>query len=107
LTAASLLLVPGQSLIVFGLEVLVIGVLDWMIVLTLQLRIRTQWDIEHARCYVQRIVLSQIATLPFIVAGLGVVLRGEGGLVWLAIGTIGTFIVSFFNAWVLLVEINR
>ena len=107
LIAASLLLVPGQLLTVFGLELLVIGVLDWIVVLTLQLRTRSQWDIEKARFYVQRIVLSQIATLPFIVAGLAVLLRGEGGLAWLAVGTIGVFVVSFLNAWVLLVEINR
>jgi modulator of FtsH protease len=107
LIAASLLLVPGQSLTVFGLELLVIGVLDWIVVLTLQLRTRSQWDIEKVRFYVQRIVLSQMATLPFIIAGLAVLLRGEGGLTWLAVGTIGVFVVSFLNAWVLLVEINR
>lgn len=107
LIAASLLLVPGQSLTVFGIELLVIGMLDWIVVLTLQLRTRSQWDIEKARFYVQRIVLSQFATLPFIIAGLTVLLRGEGGLAWLAVGTIGVFVVSFLNAWVLLVEINR
>lgn len=107
LVAASLLLVPGQSVSLFGLELLVVGVLSCLFVLTLPLKNRTQWDTEHTRFYVQRIVLSQVATLPFIVAGLAVLWRGEGGLAWLAAGTIGVFVVSFLNAWVLLVEINR
>lgn len=52
-------------------------------------------------------MLGQCATLPYLVAGLGVLLRGGAGLIWLAVGTLGSLSVAFANAWILLVEINR
>jgi hypothetical protein len=107
LVAASLLLVPGQPMILFGIELLVIGVLAWLAVGTIQYRTRGAWERDHFRTYVRRVVLAQVATLPFVLAGLAVLWRGEGGLAWLDVGTIGTFLVAFANAWVLLVEINR
>jgi hypothetical protein len=54
-----------------------------------------------------RVTLSQLATIPFIVAGVVLLTRGGIGTYWLVPGVIFCFLVAFFDAWVLLIEINR
>ena len=54
-----------------------------------------------------RVALGQIATLPLVVAGFAVLVGGLGGLYWLVAGMIFSTLVALFEAWVLLVEINR
>jgi hypothetical protein len=57
--------------------------------------------------FVLRAVLGQLATLPFVAAGIAVLVGGLGGLYWLAAGMVISTLVALFGAWVLLVEINR
>ena len=57
--------------------------------------------------FVLRVALGQIATLPMVVAGIAVLVAGLGGLYWLVAGMILSILVALFEAWVLLVEINR
>jgi hypothetical protein len=52
-------------------------------------------------------VLAQIATLPLVVAGITVLTGGLGGLYWLVAGMVLSILVALFEAWVLLIEINR
>src|SRR5215212_5545579 len=54
-----------------------------------------------------RVALGQIATLPLVVAGFAVLVGGLGGLYWLVAGMVFSTLVALFEAWVLLVEINR
>ena len=56
---------------------------------------------------VLRVVLSQVATLPLVIAGVAVLSVGPVGLYWLMAGTIFSILAGLFEAWVLLVEINR
>jgi hypothetical protein len=42
-----------------------------------------------------------------VIAGVGVLWVGPGGLYWLVAGTIFSILAALFEAWVLLVEINR
>ena len=49
----------------------------------------------------------QIATLPLIVAGIAILAVGVGGLYWLVAGMVFSILAALFEAWVLLVEINR
>ena len=60
--------------------------------------------LEHR---VNRLLLSQVATLPFVVGGVSLVFEGGGGLYWTAAGVVLTFIVAAGAAWVLMIEINR
>jgi modulator of FtsH protease len=62
-------------------------------------------DLRQA--FVLRVVLGQIATLPLVVAGITVLTGGLGGLYWLVAGMVLSILVALFEAWVLLVEINR
>ena len=48
-----------------------------------------------------------MATLPILAAGVGVMGWGQGGLYWLVVGVVLSFLVAVLDAWVLLVEIHR
>lgn len=107
LFAASAVIVPGQSLGLLAAELTAIGLVDWLVVVGLQYVAR-RIEIEgRPASFAGRIVLGQLATLPFIVAGIALAARGEGGLYWFALGAFGSYAVAFVDAWVLLVEINR
>jgi hypothetical protein len=110
LTASVLLLVPGQGHVMVGVEVLVVGLVTWGCVVAIQLLRLRRWGTmrpDLRQPLVLRVALGQIATLPLVVAGIAVLVAGLGGLYWLVAGMIFSTIVALFEAWVLLVEINR
>ena len=110
LTTSLLLLVPGQSTTIAGVEMLAVGLATWGWVGAIQLLRLKGWP-EMApdlrRAFVLRVALGQVATLPFVVAGVTVLTGGLGGLYWLAAGMLFSILVALFDAWVLLIEINR
>ena len=57
--------------------------------------------------FVVRVLMAQIATLPPVVAGILVLTVGLEGLNWLVAGMVFSILAALFEAWVLLVEINR
>ena len=110
LTASVLLLVPNQGPVMVGAEVLVVGLAAWGWVVVIQLLRLRSWramrpDLRQA--FVLRVALGQIATLPLVVAGIAVLAGGLGGLYWLVAGMVFSILVALFEAWVLLIEINR
>jgi hypothetical protein len=111
LVVTLLLLVPSQGMMLAGAEVLAVGVLDWAVVVIIQLLALRNWrsslDPAFRRHLVPRVVLCQVATLPILAAGVGVMGWGEGGLYWLVVGVVLSFLVAVLDAWVLLVEIHR
>lgn len=107
LVASSLLLVPEQSTDLIGTGLLVVGLVAWATVAAIHLRGRGDWQRAHPGPFSFRVALGQAATLPFILAGLGTVLRGEGAMAWYALGAIGVYGFAFANAWVMLIEIDR
>ena len=56
---------------------------------------------------VARVAMAQLAVLPFLVAGVSLLLRAGGGLYWLVPGVVMCLVVAVLNAWVLLIEILR
>ena len=110
LTASVLLLVPGQGAMLIGGEVLVVGLVAWGWVVAIQLLRLRSWRTMQSDLrgpFVLRVTLCQIATLPMVVAGIAVLTVGRGGLYWLVAGTVFASLVALFDAWVLLIEINR
>ena len=110
LTASVLVLVPGQGPVMIGAEVLVVGLATWGWVVVIQLLRLRSWramrpDLRQA--FVLRVALGQIATLPLVVAGIAVLAGGLGGLYWLVAGMVFSILAALFEAWVLLIEINR
>ena len=110
LTASVLLLVPGQGTMLIGGEVLVVGLVAWGSIVVIQLIRLRSWQTMPSELrgpFVLRVALCQIATLPMLVAGIAVLAAGLGGLYWLVAGMVFSILVALFDAWVLLVEINR
>jgi len=110
LTVACLLLVPGQGTMIVGLEVLVTELAAWGWVAAIQLLRLKGWqamELDLRRAFVVRVAGGQVATLPFIAAGIAVLAGGLGGLYWLVAGMVFSILVALFDAWVLLIEINR
>lgn len=101
-------LIP-QSIEALGIEVIAFGVCCWL----LQLWAARQMLIvrrERNRPWyesVRGILFGQLQTLPFIIGGGLVWATNASGLYWISGGTIAIFILSMYNAWVLLVEILR
>jgi hypothetical protein len=110
LTASILLLVPGQRPVMVGAEVLTVGLAAWGWIVAIQLALLRSWQTMRPDLrgpFVLRVAMGQIATIPTIVAGIAVLAGGLGGLYWLVAGMVFSIIVALFEAWVLLVEINR
>ena len=105
-----LLLVPVQGTVVAGVEVLVVGIADWVAIVVIQLLQLRNWHSLEATLrghFVARVVLGQVATLPLVAAGIAVLSWGVSGLYLLVAGVVLSFLVAVEGAWVLLVEIHR
>ena len=110
LIVTMLLLVPAQGMVLAGAEVLAVGVLDWAAVVIIQVLVLRNWQLLEPAFrwhFVPRVVLCQVATLPIVAAGVGVMGWSVGGLYWLVVGVVLSFLVAVGDAWVLLVEIHR
>src|SRR5262245_52403906 len=69
LVVSSLMLVPGQSTILSGAELLGAGLLAWIWLITLAASAFRRLDPRYRTTWILRITLSQFATLPIIIAG--------------------------------------
>ena len=93
-----------------GAEVLVVGLAAWGWILVIQLALLRSWQTMRPDLrgpFVLRVAMGQIATIPAIVAGIAVLAGGLGGLYWLVAGMVFSILAALFEAWVLLIEINR
>ena len=107
LLVASVGLVPGQPVAVLGCEILAIGLAMWLTSVVLLLRARGLRIPAKIWAPALRVLMTQLATLPFVIAGIAVLLWGPVGLYWLVPGTVFCLVAAVLNAWVLLVEIVR
>ena len=107
LITASLMLVPGQSFTVVGIEILVVGVVIWLLNIYLDIRNFRQTDPQYRRAYSANILMGQLATLPYLIAGISILTTGEGGIYWLVPALIFSVLQAILDSWVLLIEINR
>jgi hypothetical protein len=110
LTASILLLVPGQSISLMGVEVLVVGLAAYVWIVIIQVLHLRNWATIPSGLrlpLVLRLTLAQISTIPAIIAGIALLTVGFDGLYWLVAGMVLSTLAAMFDAWVLLVEINR
>ena len=105
LVIAVLGLVPGQSSVALGVELLMLGLGAWLFATGVYTVRRPA--VSYQAPIVVGVVTSQLATLPVVVAGASLVAQGGGGLYWLVPGIVLLLGVGVMNAWVLLVEILR
>ena len=107
LIVSTLVLVPDQPRVALGTELLVTGLLAWSILVVIHAR-AVRGGIGPSRpVLVARVAMAQLAVLPFLVAGVSLLLRAGGGLYWLVPGVVMCLVVAVLNAWVLLIEILR
>lgn len=107
LVVSSLQLVPAQPITLFGIELLIIGIIIWAEVTLLDLRIRQKTEAQYRRPFLLNMLLSQLASLPYVIAGILALAIGTVGLYLVVPAVIFSFIKAILDAWVLLVEINR
>ena len=107
LFAASLCLVPGQSQVLLGSELMLLGTFVWFMI-TLMQRAHSRGNPYISRR--QKLLhgtLTQMSALPLIVCGASLFCSRGGGLYWLVVAVIMSFASALFDAWVLLIEIQR
>ncbi|HTS45350.1 MAG TPA: hypothetical protein VMH01_13210 [Puia sp.] len=100
-------LIPAQSLWLTGAEALATGMITWFFVIRIDTLIYKNRENRYKNLYLAHIFFNQLAVLPFIISGLLLLNGVEKGIYWDAVGIIFCFIKAIWDAWVLLVEINR
>jgi len=107
LIVSTLCLVPQVSISIIGIEILCCGIAMWSIALRIDTSILSQTKPEYKRLYIQNLIYTQLATLPYIVAGIWMIVAGAPGIYWLIPAFLFSFMKSVLDAWVLLIEIHR
>jgi len=105
LAVATCGLVPGQSRLVFGCEVVAASAVVWGA--SVKTQVRAYRYVEARQWLLARVLWVQAATLPFLVGGALLIAGHDSGLYWLVAGVLASFGAAILNAWVLLVEILR
>jgi modulator of FtsH protease len=104
---ATVALVPNQPPQLLAAELLIIAGVAWTTQTILQLnyvKVRT----GHPHSWLAyRVGLGQLATIPFCVAAVMLLLGSPHAMYWLVPGFVFSFVASMVSAWVLLVEIRR
>ena len=104
---SSVALIPRQPERILALEFLAIGMASWVAQVIGQVRFRMLKAGHPWWWFALRVVLSQLAAVPFLVAGITLLFGVPGSMYWLAPGFVFSFLASIVSAWVLLVEILR
>jgi modulator of FtsH protease len=100
-------LIPRQPMTALGAEVLAVALPSWVLQGIAQIRYLKTRSGHPLLWLAIRIVQTQLASLPFVVAAVFLLYGWPGGLYWLVPGFVFSFVAGVANAWVLLVEIVR
>lgn len=100
-------LVPGQSSVALGLELLATAGVVAAIIIRLPGAGAEDTGREPATWRLSRLGVRLMGTVPLVIGGLSVLTETGGGLYWIAAGIALAIIGAVTNAWVLLVEILR
>lgn len=104
---ASFVLVPHQRAELLAIEILGIAVVSLIGQLISQSRYARQ-NTHHPRSWLlHRIIMTAMATLPFCVCAMLLLLGSQAWISGLVLGNVFSFIAAVMGAWVLLVEILR
>jgi len=107
LIASAICLIPDQSPFLTGAELFIIGVITWVLTLWNDLDMLKNAAPVYKIHYQINIGLTQLAVLPYIIAGAVTSSSGFDGIYWLVPGILMCFIKAIADAWVLLIEIHR
>ncbi len=108
LVVSSLMLIPGQSRMVIGLETLVVAIALAALAIRAGMRLRADTDRDHHGESRTSLVMFWLTILLYGAGGIIAVAGNlRAGLYWVAAAIIASFAKAILDAWVLLVEINR
>jgi hypothetical protein len=99
-------LIPGQSHIALGAELLAAGLVFGAAIGALSTRSMAPGT-EPGLWLASRLVIRASGTLPLVVGGVSVLFETGGGLYWTVAGIVFATAGAVASAWVLLVEILR
>jgi modulator of FtsH protease len=98
-------LIPGQDEVALGLELLALGLA--LAAFIGRLPVVSEAAVATPNWIFARWVARALATVPFILGGLTLLVEAGGGLYWVVAGIVFAIVGAVANAWVLLVEILR
>ena len=104
---ASVMLAPGLPGRTRPLEILAISLFSWTAQIGTQLQYLRVRAGHPWSWFIWRTVLAHLATIPFIIAGVLLLIGSPYALEWLMPGFLFSFVAGLLSAWVLLVEIRR
>lgn len=107
LIVSSLLLVPAEDSTWPAIAVLLVAIAIWAIPIRQQADAWPRLVPVSRQTFPQRVLMSQIATMPAIVGGALLVADAGAAYPVLAFGILASFVIAVANAWVLLIEILR
>jgi hypothetical protein len=107
LIVSALCLAPRQTAVSIGTEILTAGIIIWAANLKIDMDVWNVTQRKYRKYWKQNIVFTQLAVLPYIIAGAMTLINGFDGIYWLLPAIIFSFIKSVLDAWVLLIEIHR
>jgi hypothetical protein len=99
-------LIPGQSHVALGLELLLVSLVTTVVIMRLPTIRSGEPDVERS-WVLARWTFRLAATLPFVIGAVSVLVECGGGLYWVVAGILFAIIAAVASAWVLLVEILR
>lgn len=107
LVSSLLLIVPGQTRLALGLELLFTGLLAAAFQLAIDLRAGSTDEDTLLRRMLGRIGPIIGSTACLVIAGATLLGKVGGGLYWLVPAALVAIVFGLLNVWVLLVEIER
>jgi len=107
LVLSTLFLVPGQSTLEIGLEILGVGIVAWLGNTWLDIGNIRKIEKKFLSRYLIMAALGQAALFCYIVGGIFSIKFGSNGFYFVVPAVILSYIKAIADAWVLLIEINR
>jgi hypothetical protein len=101
-------LIP-QSSAALGIEILVFGLLTWLLQIWSARQIITAQSKmpRPMREWAVGATIGQIEVIPFLLGAILLMMGQGAGIYWIAWGVVAVFVFSVINAWIFLVEILR
>jgi modulator of FtsH protease len=100
-------LIPGQSMVLFGAEVVALSAIALGITIDSTARVLRHRGGATVLQAVTKTTIGMVPPVAFAAGGILIAASAASGAGLLAVGTVTAILVSVVNAWVVLVEIKR
>src|SRR5580692_6784589 len=101
LVVSSLMLIPGQSFLLLGSEISILAISLYIFVTIMDVGIYKRTQAPYKNQYFFSIIFNQLSVVPYLFAGVLILVNGENGIYWIVPGIILSFVKAIVDAWVL------